>query len=187
MTDCISVIHHPLPADIGTWEKTDQMTNVLHTESLQNVSCATGFLNADPFTLPDVDARLVAALVYHDCESGCINSWTSEIVKQVCQQEADTVIELTCWDLSDCEQTEEVDCYWIDDPCVRARMFGECLAKWAFAGKKKKFGWRDRDLEVSYLSEAKLCELLAQADAECDRQCGVNSRCLTYSCRQDCY
>lgn len=162
------------------------MSNVEHTFKMNNVSASSGMLEADPMTLVKADARIIAALVYLNCESGKINTWTSEIVKQVGQVGEDTLIRLNCWDLTECEEAEEVDCYWIDDPCVRARMLKECLAKWAFVGKEKGFSWRDRSKETSFITEAKLCQLIDEAQSECDRRCGINNRCVTFKCGMRC-
>ena len=139
--------------------------------------------------MPDTDPRLVGALVFHNCTTGDIHSWTTEVLKQIfvdsdCAEVGnDTYVNLTCWDLIECEQsTDEPDACWNPDPCAMANELRCCMMSWAKDGKKKSWSFRDRSGSISYLSEDKLCQLLAEAESECEMQCGINNRCLTLRC-----
>ena len=182
MTDCLSVIHHPVPDDIGTWERVSQMENVLHTEEVDIESIASGYLNIHPFCMPDIDCRLVGALVFHCCDEGNIESWTDVIKPHVYQDGPDTCVNLNCWEINPEKTHNEPELEWIPNPCKRLTFLRNCQMQWLKVGKPKSWSFRDSSGTKSFLSEDCLKEMIAEADSECDSLCGKNTRCMTFNC-----
>ena len=57
-------------AVIPTWTQVADMTNVIHTEEVDVLSVAGGHLQIEPFCVPNLDCRIIGALIYHCCGTG---------------------------------------------------------------------------------------------------------------------
>ena len=182
MSDCISLISHPVPENISQWQNVSHLSNVLHTQCIDIVSVASGSLKAEPFCVEGLDCRLVGALVYHCCDEGAIHSWDDVVISHVSQQGDDTCVNLQCWDLEGKQYDGDLEVCWEPDACKRAYDLRCCLMSWAKIGKKKKVSFRDWDEEVSYLSEARLMQMINEAESECSINCGQNNRVMNFKC-----
>lgn len=160
------------------------MTNVIHTQEIEIISVAGGYLNIEPFVVPNIDCRIVGYVVYHCCEQGVIHSFTDMPINHVSQVDVtDVLVHLDCWTLNPKQEVGAPVYEWIDDPCARLRMLRNCQIEWLKAGKKKDWSWRDSSGTKAFLSEDCLKELIAEADAECDALTScTNNRCLKVSC-----
>ena len=168
--------------DVECWRKTSDMTHVLHTESLNILSAASGNLEIEPFCVPDLDRRIVGFMVYHCCDTGDIHSFTELVVDHLHQIECDTCVQLKCWELNPKCAADEIEVCWNPNPCKRAHELLCCKMDWLKNGKEKSIAWRDSSETKSYLSEAELNKMIAEAELECDYACGRNTRCITFGC-----
>lgn len=185
MSDCISLIDTLADIkNISQWVQVSQMTNIIHTEQVEITSVASGYLQIEPFAVPDTDCRIVKAVVYHCCETGAIHSFTDEPICHISQYGNDLLVNLDCWELNPKTQIDSVVYEWCYDPCQRLAELRDCMMEWLKAGKKKDWQFRDSQGSKSYLSEQCLKELIAEAQAECEAldPCAPNSRCVTWSC-----
>ncbi len=174
---------HTRREDIAQWTNVSQLENVLHTEELDIISVASGYLNVEPFCVPDLNCQTVGYLVYHCCSEGSIHSFEDDVICHVFQHGPDTCVKLDCWELNSKQSLTEPAFCWIADPCKRLYELRCCQMEWLKAGKKKDWSWRDSSGSTSFLSESCLKDLIAQAEIECDAVCGnTGSRCMTYSC-----
>lgn len=187
MADCLSLIDTRCKeSEIATWTNVSQMTNVIHTETLDIKSVAKGYLEVEPFMVPDLDCRVVGALVYHCCDKGAIHSWDKEVICHLFQHEADTYVALDCWELNPKPASSDLEVCWNPDPCARLNELRCCMMEYVKQGRKKSWSFRDSSGSLSYPSESYLRQMITQAESECDFQCGSNSRCVTYSCGRVC-
>ena len=184
MSDCISLIDTRADVnDIAKWVNVSQMTNVIHTEPVEILSAAKGYLEIEPFCVPGIDCRIVGAIIYHCCEKGAIDSWDHDVICHVFQHGPDTCVKLDCWKLSPKQVLGEPDVCWNDDPCERLHQLRCCEMEWLKLGKKTSWSFRDSSGSTTFLSERRLQQLIAEAQSECDAlTCQSNSRCVTYSC-----
>ena len=184
MSDCISLIDTLADIkDISNWVQVSQMTNVIHTETVEIKSVAAGYLEIEPFCVVGLDCRIVKALVYHCCETGAIHSFTDIPLPHIFQSGPDTCVALDCWTLNP-KRELDAPCYeYPDNPCDRLKALRDCQWEWLKAGKKTSWSFRDSSGSKTFLTEACLKEMIAEADAECQELTGcVNTRCLTYGC-----
>lgn len=183
MSDCISLIDTRVDCGaMSQWVQVSQMTNVIHTESVEIISCASGYLEIEPFCVPDTDCRIVGALVYHSCDSGAIHSYDDDPISHVYQHGPDTCVVLDCWGLNPKQVAGDPVFEWSLNPCVRLSELRACQIEWLKSGKKTSWSFRDSSGSKTYLSERCLKDLIAEAEAACDGLNGINTRCITIGC-----
>ena len=184
MSDCLSLISTRVDkAKVAQWVNVSQMTHVLHTEPVVIRSAASGYLDIESFCVPELNCERVGIVMYHCCDTGKIHSWTDEVICHIHpagEKGLDTCVKLDCWDLNPKqESTEHIVC-WQPDPCKRLEELRCCMMDWMKNGKKNSWSFRDSSGSNSFMSEALLKKLTAQAESECDAACGVNTRCASY-------
>ena len=164
------------------WANINQIpaSNLLHTQTLTNVCASTGNLEFDTFCLPDIDCRIIGGLIYHNCETGAIASWTDEPICHVYQDGTGTCVKPDCWTLTPKSHSDAYEICWTADPCTRLHELRCCLMQWIKEGRKTSWSFRDSSGSTAFATEKCLKELIATADDECDAQCGVNTRCVSY-------
>lgn len=183
MADCISLIDTLVDIDtISSWVQVSQMTNILHTEAIDILSVAGGYLQIEPFAVPDLDCRVVRAIVYHCCNTGAIHSFTDEPFVHITQVGTDTFVDLSCWNLTPKQRLADPVYTWSDDPCIRLRELRACQLEWLKEGKKTSWAFRDSSGTKTFLSERCLKDLIAEAEAQCEIDCGINTRCIKVGC-----
>lgn len=182
MSDCLSLIgSHTRREDIAQWTNVSQLENVLHTEELDIISVASGYLNVEPFCVPDLNCQTVGYLVYHCCSEGSIHSFEDDVIRHVFQHGPDTCVKLDCWEVNAKQMGGKPEACWNHDPCARANELRCCLMEYK-EGVKTSWSWRDSSGSEKYLSVSELRTLISEAENECDVLCGKNTRCMTYSC-----
>ena len=172
-------------AVIPTWTQVADMTNVIHTEEVDVLSVAGGHLQIEPFCVPNLDCRIIGALIYHCCSTGAIDTFSTERICHTFQDGCDTIVKLDCWDLRAPLMVAEPVWKWTEDPCKRLDELRCCRMEWLKAGKKKDWSFRDSSGSTAYLSEACLKEMIQEAELQCEAQNCVNSRCITFGCDYD--
>lgn len=183
MSDCLSLISTDVSvSDVARWTNVSQMTHILHTETVHIRSLASGYLDIEPFCVPDMDCRIVCCLVFHCCGTGAIHSWTDERISHVKQIGPDTCVKLDCWELNGKQHSDIPDVCWQPDPCKRLNDLRCCQMEWLKIGRKTDWSFRDSSGKTSYLPVAYLKEMISEAQAECESQSCVNTRSITYSC-----
>ena len=187
MSDCISLVDTLIPIDdLSKWVLTSHMRNVIHTEEIEILSVASGYLEIEPFCVPDLDCRIVGSIIYHSCDNnGLIHSFTCETIPHIFQHGCDTCIKLDCWSLDSKEQIDAPVYEWNPNPCARLLELRSCQMEWLKAGKKTSWSFRDSSGSKTYLSERCLKDLIAEAESQCDELINggsSGSRCLTFGC-----
>jgi len=183
LSDCISLVDTQVDKKVlGQWVQVSQLTNVIHTEQVEITCIANGYLEIEPFAVPDIDCRIIGALVYHSCDTGMIHSYDDFPISHVYQHGCDTIVSLDCWGLNPKQATGEPIFEWSLNPCVRLAELRACQIEWLKSGKKTSWSFRDSSGSKTYLSERCLKDLIAEDEAACDGLSGINTRCITIGC-----
>ena len=183
MSDCISLLSTRADLEkVAQWANVSQMTHVLHTEEVSIKSAASGYLDIDPFIVPDLNCERVGVVMYHCCGTGKIHSWTDEVICHVHPHGDDTCVKLDCWDLNPKHESSQADLCWIEDPCKRLADYRKCLMKLKDEGNKTSFSFRDSSGSFTFMKQDWLKEEIQIAELACDAQCGVNTRSASYRC-----
>lgn len=130
MANCISLIGNgPTVDQMRTWSLVSQMTEVLHTETLQNVCLIDGNLQADMFHVAAIACRDVCAVVLHECDGDQDKIIRIQAPPEGAYDDPDNgftlCIEGFC--LTDngpdcCDEGDLLDiCAMMEDPCARKK------------------------------------------------------------------
>lgn len=128
MANCISLIGDgPTVDQMSQWSLVNQLTTVIHTQTLENVCLIDGHLTADMFCVPGVKCRDVCAIVLHECdgaEDKVIRIQTPPEGAYDSDEGYCLCIEGFCLTEQQdrCDEADLLDiCQMMDDPCDRKK------------------------------------------------------------------